>query len=474
MPIVQIDWQKIKSRLGDDTALFTLTLRQASMLLGLSEQLTWEKTFRVDDYDWADKDILDADIADLQRNLAMPTNLVDIIQYIDEIEGLLRALQGVTSCCDGEDITGGDEFTEPVYDGVGDVPANVISAGYATGVSDWVGFADYKCMIAYVMVDQMELRLRKLATLTDETGDILGGVIVVSGIIVSLFTVILTGGLSVMAVGILASLGVSAALWKAITDATNLDELADEVVDNKEALVCAIVGGDGTYDSIARLTAKIDELWDGTKRPILRNLNLEPTLKALYAGGYDQQNIAQMLSDSGYDVADFNCICDDALGEYYLIGDFETGIVTEHMNSTSYVIKTPGNNSTYCAWTSDIDPNRFLRAYHNNLRLWAGLAPGAGADGNYVTVYRVKYDYMFGSSKGGRAVLVFAGFDNGSATYYADHSTLVWATIDITLPTPLVCTEKYATSLIFMRAEGTMGSFYIDNIVIEIDAYTTP
>ena len=325
MPIVQIDWQKIKSKLGDDTALFALTLRQASMLLGLSEQLTWEKTFRVDDYDWADKDILDADIADLQRNLAMPTNLVDIIQYIDEIEGLLRGIQSITNCCDGDDITGGDQYTDPVVDGVGDVPANVISSGYATGVSDWAGFDDYKCMIAHIMVDQMELRLRKLHTLVDDTGDILGGVAVAVTIITTVFTTILTGGISVMALGIIASTGIGAVLWKAITDATDLNILADAVATNHDALACAIYWGDGSVDSIELLMDKIDELFTGSSAIILKNLNLEPTLKALYSGGYDQQNIAQIIADHGYDTTDFDCSCDLQLGEHRFDYNFATG-----------------------------------------------------------------------------------------------------------------------------------------------------
>ena len=326
MPIVQIDWQKIKSKLGDDTALFALTLRQASMLLGLSEQLTWEKTFRVDDYDWADKDILDADIADLQRNLAMPTNLVDIIQYIDEIEGLLRGIQSITNCCDGDDITGGDQYTDPVVDGVGDVPQNIIDAGYATDAADWTGFADYKCMISHIMVDQMELRLRKLHSLVDDTGDILGGVAVAATIITTVFTTIITGGISVMALGIIASTGVAAVLWKAITDATDLNILADAVDENHDALACAINAGDGSEDSVNLLVSKIDELFTGSSAIILKNLNLEPTLKALYSGGYDQQNIAQLIDDHGYDTTAFDCTCSGTTADAIVLYDMNPWI----------------------------------------------------------------------------------------------------------------------------------------------------
>ena len=257
MPIVQLDWNKIKSKLDDDTALFALTLRQASMLLGLSEQLTWQKTFRLDNYDWADKDDLDADVADLQRNLAMPTNLVDIIQYIDEIEDLLRALQFTAGCCNDYDVTDGDEYTDDVEDGVGDVPANVISAGYATDVSDWAGFDDYKCVISHVTVAQMDIRLRMLAPYVDAAGAVFGGLATVVAIVTTIFT----GGLTAMTLGILAASGSVALLYHSLTSGSFLEALAQNVVDNQEELACAIYHGDGPNGAFSNLTAKINELF---------------------------------------------------------------------------------------------------------------------------------------------------------------------------------------------------------------------
>ncbi|GAH45439.1 unnamed protein product, partial [marine sediment metagenome] len=51
-------------------------------------------------------------------------------------------------CCGVVDITDGDEFTDVVEDGEGEVPQNIIDAGYAEDVDDWAGFYDYKCMIS--------------------------------------------------------------------------------------------------------------------------------------------------------------------------------------------------------------------------------------------------------------------------------------------------------------------------------------
>ena len=308
MPIIKIDWQKIKARLDDETAIYALTHRQASLLSSLAEQLTWRATFDHSDYDWSDKDELDADIADLENNLMSPVNLSDIIGYIDEIEDLLRALQGVTNCCDGEDITGGDQYTNPVIDGEGDVPQPIIDAGYADDAEDWASFEEYKCMIAHVMIDQIENRLRYLATLADESGDILGGVAAIIPVVTSLW--ILTGGtLTPMFLGIIGAVGTAALLWKVITDATNLDDLADSVATNHDELACSVNAGDGSAGALANLKDKIDELYTGSQATILKNMNLDATLKALYSGGYSEQNVAQILADYELDPADFDCTC---------------------------------------------------------------------------------------------------------------------------------------------------------------------
>ena len=465
MPIVQIDWQKIKSKLGDDTALFALTLRQASMLLGLSEQLTWEKTFRVEDYDWADKDILDADIADLQRNLAMPTNLVDIIQYIDEIEGLLRGMQSITNCCNGDDITGGDQYTDPVVDGVGDVPANVISAGYATGVSDWAGFDDYKCMISHIMVDQMELRLRKLHTLVDDTGHILGGVAVAVTVITTVFTTIITGGLSVMALGIIASTGIAAVLWKSITDATDLNILADAVATNHEELACAIYFGDGSLDSVELLKDKIDDLFTGSSAIILKNLNLEPTLKALYSGGYDQQNIAQLIADHGYDTADFDCSCTAFLGEYQKYTDFAGGGWDGWNTSYWNMNMTGGIDGTPCAWVYSTNPGERLATGTTIIRAWAGLGDAAGKE---TVLYRISFWYKMDAALSQRCkVTIYA--DSGDVVHWFDFAT-IWTYAEIVIPAGALFTSVRYPILAFSSEALTGYAMYIDNITLDYDA----
>ncbi|GAI83399.1 unnamed protein product, partial [marine sediment metagenome] len=181
-------------------------------------------------------------------------------------------------------------------------------------------FDDYKCMIAHVTVNQLVARLNEIAPLLNETGAILGGVAALAGI---LAVVVSTAGLAIV-FGIVAGIGATALLYQAITDFDLLEDLADKVDTNHDALACAIYNADGDQASLDALNVKIDELFTAPEALVLKNMNLGPTLKALYAGRYDQQDIAEILEAAGYDVLDFTCDCDQ-IGEFLNFTDWETG-----------------------------------------------------------------------------------------------------------------------------------------------------
>ena len=307
MPVIQNDWQTIKARLGDKTALFALTTAQASLLLSISQQLEWEKTFRAYDYDFSDWDYLQSEVADLQRGLMMPVYVTDLIEAIDELEDLLRALQHLSGCCPDADLSNGDYYTDVVVDGVGDVPQNIIDAGYATGVSDWDGFDDYKCAISHLLINHMEQVLRQIAPYIDDTGVIIGGIGTVAGIISGLL--VAAGGPIVL--GILAAVGMAAGLWTLIISAGDeiTEGIADKIDTNHDELACAVYQSDGLTDSISNLNDKIDELFTSAEALILKNTNLAPMLKAMYSGRYDQIDVAEKLADRGIDVESYSCVC---------------------------------------------------------------------------------------------------------------------------------------------------------------------
>lgn len=223
-------------------------------------------------------------------------------------------------CCDAVDITDGDQYTDEVEDGVGDVPQNIIDAGYATGASDWDGFYDYKCMVSHVMVDNLKAQLETILNAIDQSGAILVGVVALAAIAVT----ILTAGGALLATGIVLSLigvaGLSAALTE-IGEAA-LPDLIDAVDDNHDALACAIYNADGSANAVTALKDEIDNQFTGVQAAVLQNLNIPASLKALYAGRYDQQDIAQNLADLGYDVLDYDCTCPPA--EYSYLAEYDS------------------------------------------------------------------------------------------------------------------------------------------------------
>jgi hypothetical protein len=233
--------------------------------------------------------------------------------YCDDLlttlQELLDAVKSQPICCGDQDITDGRQYTDEVEDGVGDVPQNIIDAGYATDESDWDGFADYKCMISHLAVDHVESFFRKIAPYISDTGIVIGGVGVVGALIGGILTV---AGLPISA-GIIIALGAAAAIWSWITSEGRdaVQDLADEIATNHIALACAIYQGDGVSDSVADFNDEVGALFTPLNALAIRAINIEPQIRAMYAGRYDQEDIAQSLADKGYDVLSYLCSCDE-------------------------------------------------------------------------------------------------------------------------------------------------------------------
>lgn len=230
--------------------------------------------------------------------------------YCDDLLTTLEALLAATTaleCCGDQDITDGKQYTDEIVDGVGDVPQNIIDAGYADDAADWDGFDDYKCMISHLAVDHVESFFREISPHISDTGIIIGGIGVVGALVGAILTVI---GLPISA-GIIVALGASAAIWTWITSEGRdaVDDLADEIAVHHDALACAIYNGDGVSDSVSDFNTEVDSLFGVLDAVAIKALNIEPQLRGLYAGRYDTEDLAQKLSDLGYDVGDFDCSC---------------------------------------------------------------------------------------------------------------------------------------------------------------------
>ncbi len=234
------------------------------------------------------------------------TNMGYCADLMTTLEALLAATTAL-ECCGEQDITDGAQYTDDVIDGEGDVPQNIIDAGYASGPTDWAGFADYKCMISHLAVDHIETFFREISPFISDTGIVIGGIGVVGALLGAILVVI---GLPISA-GILVALGASAGIWTWITtygrDAVN--DLADDIATNHDALACAIYEGDGVTDAISDFNAEVDSLFSTIDAVAIKAVGFEPQLRAMYAGRYDQEDVAQKLDDLGYDLIDYICEC---------------------------------------------------------------------------------------------------------------------------------------------------------------------
>jgi hypothetical protein len=305
----RVDWQQIKeSWPSGERCIAILDRRAIHVILSLFPRFEWLATFGKSELAKTDWDYIQRIMADAEYELGVAMPVSELIQYIDEIESLLRALNTHASCCQQPvDWSGGDDFTDQVTDGVGNVPQNIIDAGFADDSSDWAGFDDYKCMISHVMIKGMELTLREAIPLFGSSGEILGGL----GTLSTLFGTILTtsGAVAVAVVGSFASVAGLAVLLLGLGEILT-EALADSLADNHDELACAIYNADGSEGAVTALEDKIDELYSDANAALLKGMSLGPMLKALYAGRYDQQDIAQNLADAGFDPASYTCTCE--------------------------------------------------------------------------------------------------------------------------------------------------------------------
>lgn len=246
-------------------------------------------------------------------------------------------------CCDVVDVSDGDQYTDVVEDEVGDVPQNIIDAGYATGVTDWDGFYDYKCMISHVMVTNMQAQCEKILNIIDQSGAALVGVVALAAIMAT----ILTAGGAVLVYGIVLAIIGAAGLYAALAEVgeAGMPDLIDAVEEHHDALACAIYQSDGSDDAAVALKSEIDALFNVAQAALLKNLNLPAQLKALYAARYDQQDIAEIMADNGYDVLDYDC---SDCGEEGLFMDYQFPSDVQGWSAGSDVGTTWTDNHLIC------------------------------------------------------------------------------------------------------------------------------
>lgn len=310
MPVIQNDWLTIKAKFGDRSALYALTTAQASLLLSIAPQLTWEKTYRAFGYDFADWDYLQAEVADLQRGLTMPVYIDDLVS---QLKKMTDAIISLYCCPDGTplDPTDGDQYTDHyTEDEPNGVPTNIVDAGYADDDDDWDGFNSYKCMVSHVTVESLARKLDQFEELADVAAV---GMLSVGAILAILGTIIgvISGGTFIIVLTILGGAAAVANLYQEISDATEgfFADAAEEVREYAQDLACALFAGDGPNDSYDKMIVKADEVLTVGTAGLIRLMNLKADLKAMYSGRYGETDVAARLAELGFDVVDFDCDC---------------------------------------------------------------------------------------------------------------------------------------------------------------------
>lgn len=380
-------------------------------------------------------------------------------QLQDDVAEILELLKLPQACCETGDYTDGDQYTDRVEDGEGDVPQNIIDAGYAEDAADWDGFDDYKCMIAHVTVNNLAEGIRAIVPLVDTTGAILGGVAALAGI---LAVIVGTGGLAIV-FGIVAGIGATSLLYQAITDFPLLENLADKVDTNHDALVCAVYQGDGDAGSLEALNAEIDELFTVPEALILKNMNLGPNLKALYSGRYDQQDIADQLLDAGYDLEDFSCVCEQE-GEFQEFTDFETGGWEGWAHDGGTINVNAGRASDY-GFRGDFGAKDYLHLSTTSVINFAGGTPTVG---DVIRINSIRFWYRF---TGGELneIALRADHDGGQfekMIYYVDDQ---WTYSETVFSPPLESTQLKVFVIVIKCDYGGSYKMDVDDITLDFD-----
>lgn len=379
-------------------------------------------------------------------------------QLQDDVAEILAIMRIPPSCCEETDVTDGDQYTDRVVDGVGDVPQNIIDAGYASGASDWAGFDDYKCMIAYMTVDQLSARTLKLVPYVNAAGMAFGGVATIAAIAAVVFG---TGGLALV-FGLVMATGAVALLYENLMEGDLLVILAAKVVTNRDELACAIYNADGDVGALVALNDKIDELFTSAEALLLKNWNLGPTLKAFYAGRYDQQDIAEILNDAGYDLGDFTCDCDQ-IGEFMVFCDFNDGTLQGWENNSGFMDPTGGIGGSYS----------YRATYGQNH--WIGLSTGGLFDivsesrsgVSVALIHRLKFSYRM-TIAGVHQVLAQFYHDGGHEEHFFEDFA-AFTEEEIIFDPPLESTYQTQAAVQIVVVTGATGYLHLDNVTIDFD-----
>lgn len=163
----RVDWQQIKDAWSDEQVILCLNSRSRHLLLSILPVLNWRATYNHDAASAADWDYIQGIVAEAELELGVAVPVSSIIQYIDELEDLLRSIDSKVCC-------GSPLFSQmppgilpntgtPIQDGIGSPPTTYGDQP----ISTWGDWSAYKCEAAYYMVEEVATRFEDLGALND-------------------------------------------------------------------------------------------------------------------------------------------------------------------------------------------------------------------------------------------------------------------------------------------------------------------
>jgi hypothetical protein len=275
---------------------------------------------------------------------------------------------------------------------------------------------------------------------------------------------------------IIGALGAVAAFYGAATalGKIGLENLADDVDDYHDDIACAIYQSDGVDGAYTALKNKVNELWSDVNATIILSMNLGPTLKAYYAGRYNEFDVAQALEDRGYDPADFDCGVCTQIGEYAHLFTFATTIEQWLNESVQYwtwleAAGCPGGTGGGVKVTYSI--TNFFGLSSFQMGVAEGLSPNVQPEDS-IYINKISFWYRStASTPNGTSLRVRILQGDGSTAQYDNtfgRTYNVFTYEEVTFPSP-VAINGNAWAIKLNSVSGNAFDLQIDEFYVDFD-----
>jgi hypothetical protein len=187
----------------------------------------------------------------------------------------------------------------------------------------------------------------------------------------------------------------------------------------------------------------------------------------LYAGRYDQQDIANELLDAGYELDDFNCDCLD-LGEHSWFVDFNTETFEGWFNSGGYLDEAFGK--TGFGYRGLFLGDDFLYVPANTL---AAICCECTPDtGDTVFIHKISFWYRFTGPE--YTEIHLNSYHEGGLYSEAIFFTEEWTFHEAFFNPPLEIIKPEPNAIQIRAASDLGGAMYIDDITVHMDYVPAP